>query len=373
MKLEILKEPFRKAINSCEKITRKTSVLPVLQNVLIKAEGNFTQFTTTNLETTIIWNVLSKVSKKGQAAVPATFLANVVNLVQDEKICLEEKEQNLLLSAKDQETQIQGQDPNEFPIIPKINRNESWDIDIIKIITALAQVVDVPAISQIRPEISGVYFSVKAGQLKLAATDSFRLAEKTIKLEKDTAPEQSFILPQAAAKEIITVFSQEQGNISVFYNPNQILFETASPEPSQSQISVLSRLIEGNYPNYQEIIPKKFVNTTIFNKDDLAGEIKKAGLFASRSYEVQLKILPKEGKVKFFSQNAQAGKSESVLACKSEGENVEVAFNYRFLLDGLNSMKSSEVILEISANEGPGLLKPVGDNSFVYILMPIKA
>jgi len=141
---------------------------------------------------------------------------------------------------------------------------------------------------------------------------------------------------------------------------------------SYPQINVLSRLIEGAYPNYQDIIPKKFVANLTINKDELVSQIKKAGLFSGRSSEVRLEITPKDGKLKVFSQTIETGKNEATLPCRAEGIAVKISFNYKFLLDGLNSVKGAEVTLELSENEGPCILRPVGDNSFLYVLMPIK-
>ena len=373
MKIEVLKENLKKAINICERITRKVTTLPALQNVLMEADGNFLQLTTTNLETTIRWGVLAKVSKKGRVAVPATFFANLVGLIASEKVALQEDNQNLMLVSENQEMQIQGQDPEEFPIVPKIEKNELWQITTEQLSTALTQVVDVPSVSQIRPEISGIYFNLKDGKLKLVATDSFRLAEKTVALKGKTPQESSFILPQTTGRELLNIFSQESGNVQVYTSPNQVLFELEGTESSKGQISVLSRLIEGNYPNYEAIIPKSFASSIRFNKEGFANQIKKAGLFSGKVSEVKLTTMPQEGKLKIFSQSSDTGRNEAYFTCQAEGKEVEVAFNYRFLLDGLNCLKSSEVMLELSEGEGPGVLKPVGDDSFIYILMPIKA
>jgi len=373
MKIEILKENLKKAINTCEKITRKVTTLPALQNVLMVADGNFLQLTTTNLETTIQWSVLAKISKGGKVAVPATFFANLISLIDSEKIALQEENQNLILVSENQETQIQGQNPEEFPIIPKIEKQDSWQISSSQLVEALSYIADVPSLSQIRPEISGIYFNLKGGQLKIVGTDSFRLAEKTIKLNEKVPADISFILPQATGRELLNIFSQIQDNILVYTSPNQVLFELQSGENPQTQISVLSRLIEGNYPNYEEIIPKASVVRIQFDKEGLINQVKKAGLFSGKVSEIKITAIPEDNKLKIFSQSAETGKNEAYFSCKIEGAETEVAFNYRFLLDGLNSMKSSEVILELSEGEGPGVLKPVGDETFIYILMPIKA
>ena len=373
MKIEVLKENLKRAINVCEKVTRKVSTLPALQNVLMTADGNFLQLTTTNLETTIQYSLLSKVSKKGKIAIPATFFANLVNLIDSEKIALQEENQNLVLVSENQETQIQGQDPEEFPIIPKMEKNEYWEISTDRLVEALAQVVDVPSISQIRPEISGIYFKLQGDLLKVVGTDSFRLAEKTIKLKTKSPVNTSFILPQATGRELLNIFTQQQGVVRVYTNPNQVLFDFETTENTQTKISVLSRLIEGNYPNYEEIIPKENIAHVQFNKESLVNQIKKAGLFSGKVLEVKITTIPEDNKLKIFSQSTEAGRNESYFDCKIEGKETNVAFNYRFMLDGLNSLKSSEAILELSREEGPGILKPVGDDTFIYILMPIKS
>jgi DNA polymerase-3 subunit beta len=373
MKLEILKENLKKAITICEKITKKTTSLPVLQNVLLKTEGNFLELTTTNLETTVKWWILAKIEKEGKVVVPATFLANLISLIPAPKIQLSEENKNLILTTETQKTQIQGQDPEEFPIIPKIEKEILYQVSIEKLARGLNQVVDIPSPSQVRPEISGIYFSFKKDKLKIVGTDSFRLGEKTLELESQPQKDGSFILPQEAGRELLNILTQQQGKVNIYFNPNQVLFEFLIEETSHPQINLLSRLIEGEYPNYQEIIPKKYTTKIQIDKELFQNQIKEAGLFSGKILEVKLTPLPKENKIKIFSQSPDTGQNESYLPAKIEGEKIEVSFNYRFLLDGLNSIKSSEVIFELSGEEGPGVLRPVGDLSYIYILMPIKA
>ena len=373
MKLEILKQNLKEAINSCERITRKSTSLPILQNVLLEAKGNFLELTTTNLENTIKWWILAKIEKEGKALVPATFLANLVNLITSKKIDIKEEQKNLILVTENQKVRIQGQDIEEFPIIPKIEKENPYQVSSLKLSQGLSQVVDIPSSSQIRPEISGIYFSFKKNKLKIVGTDSFRLGEKTIELAEETKKDGSFILPQEAGRELIDILSRREGKFYGYLNPNQVLFEFLTEGTSQPQVNLLSRIIEGEYPNYQEIIPKKYTTKIQLDKEAFQNQIKEAGLFSGKILEVKLQPLPKERKIKILSQSPETGRNESFLTCKIEGEELEVAFNYRFLLDGLNNIKSSEVIFELSGEEGPGVLRPVGDQSYLYILMPIKA
>lgn len=373
MKLEILKENFRKAINICERITRKSTSLPVLQNVLVKAEGNFLELITTNLEASVKCWVLAKIIKTGQVVVPATFLANLVNLIKFEKIDFFEEGGNLFLVLPDQEVQIQGQSVGDFPVIPEVKGNDIWVVSTKNTAEALLQVIDVPSTSQIRPEISGIYFSLKKGKLRLVATDSFRLAEKIINLETAGQKEDSFIIPQLVGRELLNILSQEDGQLNIRFDENQVLFELISEETKHPKIQLIGRLIEGEYPNYQEIIPQKHTTKIQIDKEEFSNQIKKAGLFSGRASSIKLIILPAEKRIRVFSQSAELGKNEASVACRAEGKEAEVVFNYRFLLDGLNNIRGSEVILGLGGEAGPGVLKPVGDDSYIYILMPIKS
>lgn len=373
MKLEILTQKLKEALSCCERITKKSSSLPILENTLLKTEGNFLSLTTTNLETAIKYWVLAKIERQGIVCIPATFLNNLVSLIEEEKLNLEEENKNLLLRTEIRSTQIQGQEPEDFPIIPEVLKENPLEITISQLREGLIQLVEIPSPSQVRPEIGGIYFSFKKDKLKMVSTDSFRLGEKTIPLAKEVKKEISFILPQEAGRELLNILSQREGNLTCYFSPNQVLFELLMAETSHPQVNLLSRLIEGEYPNYQEIIPKKFKTKIQLEKEKFQNQIKEAGLFSGKVLEVKLTPLVKEGKLKIFSQSPEAGKNESFLASKIEGEKIEISFNYRFLLDGLNNIKSSEVIFELSDEEGPGVLRPVGDQTYIYILMPIKA
>lgn len=372
MKFEIIKENLKKAVSICERITRKTLSLPVLQNILLKTNGNFLELTTTNLELSITWKILAKISNQGSLLLPATFLSNILNLTSSEKIEAYEENKNLILISENQETQIQGYDPEEFPIIPKMEKEFIWQTDGLKLADGLSQVVEQAAFSSIRPEISGVLFSFQKNKLKVVATDSFRLSEKSIFLEKSGEKDLSFICPQQTCRELIAVLSQEKAVVEVSANINQVCFEVISERPDQIKCFIQSRLIDGEYPKYQDIVPKQYGSKIQVNKDEFSSQIKRAGLFSGKVFDVKLSTFPNNGKIKLFSQSADVGKNESYVPCKIEGAEQDSVFNYKFLLDGLNNLKSSEVSFELNGSDGPACLKPIGDDSYFYILMPIK-
>jgi len=150
------------------------------------------------------------------------------------------------------------------------------------------------------------------------------------------------------------------------------MFEYPMEETKHAQIQVVSRLIEGEYPNYQEIIPKKFTTQLILDRAEFLNQIKTASLFSGKINEVKIKVNPKEKKVLIFSQSPDIGNYQSSISGKIEGDPIEISFNHRFLLEGISGIKSSELIFEMNGDSNPGLLKPVGDDTYLYVVMPIK-
>jgi len=372
MKIEVLKENLKNGLNIVEKIVGKNLSLPILDNVLIYTEDNFLGMSSTNLETAIkIWT-LAKITKKGKVVVPAKFLSSFVSSLPNEKILLEEKNNNkLYIECKSYKNEIQGFNSEDFPLIPDFKDAEFIEIDNKKLCQGLEQVVDIASLSQSRPEISGIYFSFIKNALKIVATDSFRLAEKKILMDKSVERNISFILPQKPAKEVLNILQDKEGITKIYILPNQVMFEFSMKDFSHPQVQIISRLIEGEYPNYEEIIPTKFKTQIILKRDEFLNQIKTASLFSGKLSEI--KITAKNKEVEVFAQDSEIGQSQSSISSKTEGEEIEISFNYKFLIDGLLKIKSSEVLFQISREEGACILKPVGDTGYLYVVMPIKS
>ncbi len=373
MKVEILKENLKAGLNVVERIVGKNLSLPILDNVLISAEDNFLSLSSTDLETAIKLWILTKIVKKGKAVVPAKFLSSFISLLPNEKIVLEEKKQGLYVECKSFKNQIQGFNPEEFPLIPEFKDSEYLEVDNKKLCQGLAQIVDVASVSQARPEISGIYFIFSKNSIKIVATDSFRLAEKNILLETPVKKDVSFILPQKPAREIINILGEKDGKVKIYFSPNQVMFELPMKEVAHPQAQVISRLIEGEYPNYEEIIPKKFKTQIVLKRDEFLSQVKAASLFSGKINEIKITANLQNKEVEIFAQDPDIGQSQSTISAKIEGEPMEVSFNHKFLIDGLLNIKSSEIIFNLSKEEGPCILKPVGDASYIYVVMPIKS
>ncbi len=377
MKLIILQEKLKEGIGIIERVSIKSLTLSILNNVLLKTEKNFLNLVTTDLETGIKWWSLAKVEKEGALTVPTKVISSFVNFLPNKQVVLELKDLILNIECENYQTKIKGQSADEFPIIPQITEGESISVNSQSFCQSLNTIVDIPIPSTAKPEISGIYFAFQKDFVKMTATDSFRLGEKTFFLEGQVSSplskEYAFILPQKAAREIVNIFGEKEGEIRIYFSPNQVLFELPMAETPHPQIQLVSRLIEGEYPNYEAIIPKKSETQVAFQRNEFLNQIKSASLFSGKINEVKLKIDPKKERIELFSQNPDLGEYHSYLPGRIKGKELEISFNHRFLADGLLNIKNPEVVFELTGSEGPAVLKPAGDQTYLYVVMPIKA
>ncbi len=395
MKVYILQEKLKKGIETMERISPRSLTLPALNNILMKTDGNFLALSATDLEIGINWWGLAKTEKEGDVALPLYLFSGFFNLLPNKQITIQKVDEAgassspsvgarvsdslVAVECGNYKTQMKGFPSDDFPIIPQVPKGEFVEIEAALFCQGLEQIVNIASFSQARPEISGVYFTLQKNTIKMAATDSFRLGEKTIFLGREAVSaevgdkEISLILPQKTAKEVINIYGQRQGKLKIYFSQNQILFENQMSETAHPEVQLVSRLIDGEYPNYQEIIPKKYTTQAILNKGEFLNQLKIAALFGGKINEVKLKINPQKSAVEILSQAPDLGEHYSFLQGDIKGEALEISFNHRFLIAGLSMIKSPEVIFELNKEEGPALLRPADDSSYIYVVMPIKA
>jgi len=373
MKITILQKKLKDGIKVVERVSQRTPSLPILQNVLVKSKKNFLTLETTNLEIGIRWWALIKLTKEGEIVVPTKTLSNLINLLPEKPVDLEVENLNLLISCENYQTELKGFSSSEFPIIPYLKEGERIAVDGSIFCQALAQVVNIASPSVARPEVSGVYFSFQKDLIKMVATDSFRLGEKKLFVKSPLLQEYALILPQQTAREILTIFGEKSGDIQIYFSSNQILFESAMEEVDHPQVQLSSKLIEGEYPNYQEIIPTKSETRIVCSKQELLNHSKTARIFSGKANEIKFKIDPKEKKLHLLSQSPDLGEYKSFLPGKISGKEMQVSFNHRFLLEGVSEIKTPEVALELVGEDSPVLVKPTEREDYLYVVMPIKA
>jgi len=370
MKIICLQENLKNGLNATERIIGKNLTLPVLNNILLKTDKGKLKISSTNLEVGINYWILGKIEKEGEITVPAKILSGLINQLPNEKIEIETKDDIINLKCKNYKAKIKGLAANEFPIIPKVQSQAEIKVGKDQLKIGLSQVAGMSAVSEIRPEISGVLFIFNKNSLKLVATDSFRLAEKTIFLKNGF--EGQMIVPQRTALELARLLSEKTSGEEKGVMAN-ILFGAGQAMFDLGYVQLVSRLIDGQYPDYRQIIPTSFQTKITIEKEELLKNIRLASLFSSKINDIQLKVFPQKKLVEIFSQNIDIGENVSHLKADIEGKQTSVAFNWRYLSDGLNNISDNKVFWGLNGETAPSVLKPIGDETYTYVVMPIRA
>ncbi len=376
MKVKILQEKLKKAISYVEKVTGKDLTLPILGNIMLKVENNSMGIAATNLETGVLWETLAKVEEDGAIVLPTQTLSSLIGSLPGPTLTIETQKNSISIIDGKTKTNLNGLSAEEFPVIPFIGDGDFFSVRADLFCQALSCVVGFTGVSSVKPEINGVYMVVGANKIKFVATDSFRLGEKTIpitasnKISKDYA----ITLPARAAREIIAIFGDISKNINIYLSGNQITIDLFNgADIDEPRIRFFSRLIDGDFPDYQAIIPASYAASAEFSKKEIMGHLKPAGIFAGKNSEVVFNVSIKNKSIKISSHSAELGEYEGELKINSaSGKDMSIVFNCRFLIDGLSALKNDECIFEFSGDDGPGLLKFNNETDFIYIIMPIK-
>lgn len=381
MKVVVLKTHLKEGLEIVERVATKSPSLPILSNVLISAKKEEVLLSATDLQIGITYRFLGTTKEEGKVVFPGRFVASLLAISSgsltssNEQVSLESEGGTLLVATGDHQARLKTLDAEEFPIIPSLEGNEpAFELETEVFCKGLNQVVGMTGQSQARPEISGVFFAIKKKTACVVATDSFRLAERAFVFEKEGSTEQNFILPAKTARELIAVLGGRPGKTIMYVSPSQAVFCYESPEnPSLLRIQMVSRLIEGEYPHYEDVIPSSQKTSIVLPRADFLNHLKGAGIFAGKTQEVRLLVDSQKKEIEFFSENAEAGSHRSMLKGEIAGESVEVAFNWRFLGDGLAQMHGASVEFGINGEDGPALLRPSEHEGYRYVIMPIKA
>ncbi len=352
-------------LNIVNHLASRNANLPILNNVLIAAQDGLITLATTNLEIGIKIQIRGKVESEGQYTVPARLLAEYVSLLPRENVEMELNDNGLDINCKNSKTQIKGMSAEDYPLIPEVTDNREILVDVEEFRNALNQTIFAANIDESRPEISGVLFNFNGNQLTLAATDSYRLAEKKLKIKGGA--EQRVIVPLKTLQELSRiVFDSQEKEIKIILNDNQISF-------NYNNLKLISRLIDGSYPDYEQIIPTEEKNIIKVKTEDLSKAIKGAALFCKTGInDVKVTVLPEKNEVVIASTNSGLGENITNIEAEVVGEEMEIVFNWRYLLDGLNNLHSNKVILKTTNPGAPGTFIPEESEDYLYIVMPIR-
>ncbi len=364
MKIECSVEKIKNAISQTERITGKNLTLPILNSILLIASGKVLKLRATNLSLGVEVEIPAKIEKEGLLAVSGSVLNAVFsNIFQNENINLENQNGNLLIKTKKSQIKLKGQPDDDFPTIPIVS-GASFEIESRKLIEGLKAVCYSSSVSDIKPEISSVFIYTHADNLVFVSTDSFRLAEKKIKV-KGIEEISGILIPFKNVGEILKVFGELGGLIKIFFNKNQISFSSES-------VYLTSRIIDGIFPDYRQIIPKEFTTEVVVLKQDLLNALKLSNVFSDKFNQVNLKISPEEKIFELSSVNNDVGENKTSLDAVINGETVELSFNYKYFFDCFQSIATDSLSIKFSGAGRPIVVAPVSDLSFTYLIMPMN-
>lgn len=365
MKLTILQQDL---LPPSQALTRSTGAknLPVLQNILLSTAGAKLKLSATNLEIGVIKTVPAEVLEQGEITVPARTLLEVLSSLGEQKLDLEVKGEQLKVSTKNFSASINGISASEFPQIP-LSSEKGVVVDCDLLSKTLPQITFAAASDEGRPVLTGILTEIKKETIEFVATDGFRLAHKKTNVET-VGPTFKALIPKKTFEEVTRLLGEEQEDgeveLTTSDSQNQAIFKIG-----QTQLS--SRLIEGQFPAWEKIIPSQFENRTILDKGQFLKAVKLASVFARDTSNI-IKVETLEGKVRLSSEAKELGSQETEIEAQTEGGLLVIAFNSKFLIDVLSACPTSQVLIEFSGNLSPALIKPVGEEGLEYVVMPIR-
>ena len=370
MKFTCTQENLHRGLTVVNHLAGKNTTLPILNNVLIKAENGVLELSTTNLEVGVKCQIRGKIEKEGAFTVQARLLTDYVNLLPQEAVDMEVKDAEMNVRCGKFKTKIKGVLAEDFPVIASVKPVGNVKLSLSKFKEALGQALFAVAMDETRPEISGVFFQLSGKTLVLAATDSFRLAERVIELDETQKASTNFIVPFRTLQELNRILAENEGedDLNIAWTDNQVAF-------TFSGIELISRLIEGKYPDYKQIIPSNFKTEIVFSVKEAMQLVKSAALFCRAGInDTHFVIDSAKKSLEIKSANSQVGENTAALEGAVSGESNEIVFNYRYVLDGLQNMPTDKVRLKLIDRHNPGVFLPEGKKTdYTYIIMPIKS
>jgi len=364
MKLTVITTNLKEGLEKISYAITTSGTLPILSYVLLRAKKSGLEIISTNLEIGIKSQIRAKIDKPGEVVVPFRTLYDFIANNPDEKINLEKKGEGVEIKTNHFKASLLGANTEEFPLLPQLEEYDEIKVKKEDFIQGAQKVIIAPAVDETRPVLSGVLFRFVNKELILAGTDSFRLAEQKIKQDKKISKEIKLILPAKVVQVALRILTKSiSSDFVIRFSENQLEFLI-------DDNSIVGRLIEGEYPDYEQIIPKSYECRLYLNKEEFEKTLKILTPFSQQgNKEVKFDV---SKKVVLEARSTQIGSNKAQLEAKIEGKPLKVNFNASFLLDGLGVIEEEEVVFDLTGEISPGILKGKKDQSFTYLVMPLK-
>ena len=364
MKIICTQENLKTSLQVIGRVAGSSNTLPILNNVLLKTENGQLKLQATNLEVAISTYMRCKIEEEGSVTVVSKIINDLVNSLPNQNLTIQTADNNVLkIETENYHTTLKTLPEEEFPLIPSVENGYEVNLKAEDLKKSLDQVSFASSTNQTQPEITGVLFSI-GKNLKLAATDRYRLAEKTLSI-KGLSTEHQSILPHKTIQELSRIIGPQSGEARLVFNDTQMLFKFSGTE-------IISRLVDGQYPDYQQIIPTNFITEIYASKQQLIGALKTVAVFSQGNNSVKLEYSEPEQKLSFAAESSELGRSKVDRGCEIKGGAGSLILNYRYVLDCLGSMDGDEVVLKINNNTSPTLVVPRQSADYLYLVMPIQ-
>lgn len=378
MIISCLQENLKRGLSTVSHAVAGKSTLPVLGNVLLATDGGRLKLAATDLEIGITCWISAQVQEEGAITIPARLLSDVVGGLPNDRVTLtlDARTQSVKIECGRFVSNIKGIDAEEFPPIPTVDGQEPTIVlpsDVLR--QSIEQVAFAAASDESRPVLTGVLIRLHDDHAIFAAADGFRLAKKNVALPEGAirghTDVQELIVPARALSELARIVGDVEGNIAINATPGgtQVLFHTES-------LDLVSRLIDGKFPDFERIIPPEYSTRTVLETQDLVKAVKLASFFASSSQNIVKCTLEPggdlgPGKLVISANAAEVGDNRGELDGIVNGEGGQIAMNVKYLGEALGAIKTAQVALETQTQQSPGVLKPVGDDTYIQIIMPM--
>jgi DNA polymerase-3 subunit beta len=368
MKLQVLQENLSTALATASRFTSTRAQLPVLGNILLSGKKNKLLVSATNLETSISISVGAQIEKEGEITIPSRVITDIISNLPAGSVNLSVDKEQIKIEAQNFKSTISGMNSADFPSIPQVAGKDSIALEKESFLKALSQVSFAASIDETRPILTGILFIYKKGELILVGTDGFRLSQKRIPM-KGIQKAQNIILPKNVLNELLRLSTDEdEVKFSFKKADNQVVFGIGNTVLS-------SRILEGEFPDFEKIIPKSSKIKVRMDKEEFLRAVKLAAVFARESANV-VKFNVKGDSVELSAESQVSGSQETKVDAKVSGltgkKGFEIAFNYRFLEDFLGAVKEDEIQVELSATNAPGVFTDPKDKDYLHLIMPVK-
>ncbi len=363
MKLQVTQENLNRALGTVARVANSRNALPILANILVKTVNNRLSVAATNLDIAITHYIGAKVSEEGSVTVPARLMQDFVGSLPSGVINLELEDSKLHIRTDQYKSTVNGIAADDFPVMPTIEGGKTWRINGSALKKALQQVAFAASNDESRPVLTGVLVHTVDGNLYMAATDSYRLAEKNLGPNKEDV---SLLVPVSAMQDLLRILSDSSEEVTVTHDEQQVLFQVGD-------VDLVARLIDGKYPDYRKLIPQTFTTSAQLKRTDFVNVTKVSSLFARESAgSITIKVDEGIQELSIHAIASQLGENDAVAKGTITGDG-SITLNSRYLLDGLQACGGDEISFGFNGKLEATLLQDATAEDYVHIIMPLKS